>query len=253
MVVRSPTMEEFIDARLTMEGSEGGGGLNTRDRHYQKWVSHTQKGMDVDRGPIPSSVRGATSTSSGLSKKGEIYASVEVAGTVDALKSVTTADAILDATDPVASVAFTEVGSGGSLFLDGSRDKVGSVRASKDVVTDAAAAGSGVEVVGYIANPNFDSGIVIEGSITSGRQNADKSDTGLEAESHRISSNIDVGADAVNVDRRGSFTRYQPKRKGGLPSFPQTGETDPGTASSGAITGGSNQVVDASAGANNAT
>ena len=216
MEVRSITMEARIYARLTMEGSEGGGGLYTRDRQYQNRVSHTHKGKDVDGGHIPSSVRDAAFTGSGLSKKGQLSALVEVAGTVDALKFVNTDNAILDATNVVAGVASTEARSGGSLVLDGSRDKVVAFHASKDgsrdkVVTDVAAAGSGVTEGGITSYPDSDIGTVLEDGITSGQRNANRSDTRLETESHRISSSIVVGVDAVNDDRRGSFKRYQPK------------------------------------------
>ena len=61
-------MEVQIDSELTMDGSEGCGGLSTRDRYYQKWVSLPQKGKDVDGDHISS--RNKAISSSSLTKKG---------------------------------------------------------------------------------------------------------------------------------------------------------------------------------------
>ena len=57
-----------------MDGSEGCGGLSTRNHHYQKWVSFPQNGKDVDGGHFPS--RDTAITSSGLTKNGSFCDSV---------------------------------------------------------------------------------------------------------------------------------------------------------------------------------
>ena len=69
MEVRRPTLATHIDSRLTMEGSERGGGSSTRDGHYHKWVSFSQKGK-ADNG--------------GFLEKGKFCASGKDAVTVDA-------------------------------------------------------------------------------------------------------------------------------------------------------------------------
>ena len=66
-------MEVRIDSELTMDGSEGCGGLSTRDHHYQKWVSFLEKGKDVDGGHFSS--RDTAITNSGLTKNGSFCAS----------------------------------------------------------------------------------------------------------------------------------------------------------------------------------
>ena len=70
-------MEVCIDSDLTMDGSEGGGGLSTRDHHCQKRVSLSQKGKDVDGGHLPSGEMGIIR--SGLNKGGSLCASSVVA------------------------------------------------------------------------------------------------------------------------------------------------------------------------------
>ena len=115
MEVRNPTMEARIDTGLTMEGSEGGGGLSTRDRHYQKWASHSQNGKAVDGSPIPSSVRDAAFTGSGIPKKGQFCASVEDVVTVDAQ---VTADGTVNVYNGVADANDTFIAGSGGLSSD---------------------------------------------------------------------------------------------------------------------------------------
>ena len=66
-----------LEIPFGMDGSEGGGGLSTRDHHCQKRVSLSQKGKDVDEGHLPSGDMGIIR--SGLTKEGSLCASSEVA------------------------------------------------------------------------------------------------------------------------------------------------------------------------------
>ena len=113
MEVRNPTMEARIDTGLTMEGSEGG--ASTRDCHYQKWAFHSQNGKVVDGSPIPSSVRDAAFTGSGIPKKGQFCASVEDAVTVDAQ---VTANGTVNVYNGVADANDTFIAGSGGLSSD---------------------------------------------------------------------------------------------------------------------------------------
>ena len=89
--------------------------VSTRDRHYQKWASHSQNGKAVDGSPILSSVRDAAFTSSGFPKTGQFCASVEDEVIVDAQ---VTADGTVNVDNGVADANDTFIAGSEGLSLD---------------------------------------------------------------------------------------------------------------------------------------